>query len=789
MPPRPINRQQVTPQRKSRTSKGSGSSTGSFIQRCLDGIVFISAHYGRFFADFLGILLLFLSGLTVFALLGLTRGNLLLAISDLLRGWFGWGAIPVDASLGVIGFLLLRRKDNFWVKYFWKIVYGELLLASLLAVLSVISANDIGLANSGQWGGLVGWGLSQGVADLLGPFLSGSFWFLLSALLIWIGVSSIKARKLSATDIPDIPQTIAYESNELPKSEPVIQKSTQGSSKRATAAARYQAMLAQQELLPVSDQTDAPDTPTSARSQPTVNGVSREKVQVSDALNSHPENLGDRPNHQYKQKPLDGNFDRPRNLPPVDLLMDDQVITLDEVTINQTAAILEKTLDDFGIPVKVVGYRQGPSVTQFAVEPGFVDRIGPNGQVIHQKIRVAQIAQLSRDLALALSATSIRIEAPVAGKTYVGVEIPNVRSVVVRLKSLLSSEKFQKVASPLGLALGRDVSGMPVVGDLSRMPHLLIAGTTNSGKTVCVTALASCLVMNNRPENLRLVMIDPKMVELVRFNGLPHMLGQVETEIDRIIGVLRWATQEMDKRYLEFEENKARDLDAYNRKMEKRGEPVLPRIVIIIDELADLMMNAQANVEPLIVRLAQLARATGIHLIVATQRPSSNVVTGLIKANIPARISFAVASHVDSRVILDTVGAENLLGRGDMLFLDHDTSKPIRTQGVMVNDDEIERIVAYWRQEQPVSNRENAPWDHMIFEEQENGGGDNLIEQAIEIIKESRQASASLIQQRLRIGYPRAARIIDELEKMGVVGPAKAGGKQRDVLIDLDESD
>lgn len=749
----------------------------------------MSTHYGRFLTDFIGVLLLFLSGLTVFALLGLTRGNLLLAIADLLRGWFGWGALPVDASLGVIGFLLLRRKGNFWINYFWKIVYCELLLVSLLAVLSVISANDIGLANSGQWGGLVGWGLAQGVADLLGPFLSGSFWFLFSALLIWIGVTSFKGRKYSATEIPDIPQTTAFGSTEKPNNEPVVQKSTQGSSKRATAAARYQAMLAQQELVPDPEQTAATAQTTSDSSQPPVRVVKREKVEVPEATNARPENLGERTDSQYKQKPLAGIANRPRNLPPVDILMDDQVITLDEVTINQTAAILEKTLDDFGIPVKVVGYRQGPSVTQFAVEPGFVDRIGPNGQVIHQKIRVAQIAQLSRDLALALSATSIRIEAPVAGKTYVGVEIPNVRSIIVRLKSLLSSEKFQKVASPLGLALGRDVSGMPVVGDLSRMPHLLIAGTTNSGKTVCVTALAACLVMNNSPENLRLVMIDPKMVELVRFNGLPHMLGQVETDIERIVGVLRWATQEMDRRYLEFEEKRARDLEAYNRKREKQGELVLPRIVIIIDELADLMMNAQASVEPLIVRLAQLARATGIHLIVATQRPSSTVVTGLIKANFPARISFAVASHVDSRVILDTVGAESLLGRGDMLFLDHDNSKPIRTQGVMVNDDEIERIVAYWRQDQPAAVRENAPWDNMIFEEQENGGGDNLIEQAIEIIKESRQASASLIQQRLRIGYPRAARIIDELEKMGVVGPVKSGGKQRDVLIDLEESE
>jgi S-DNA-T family DNA segregation ATPase FtsK/SpoIIIE len=749
----------------------------------------MTTHYGRFLADFVGILLLFLSGLTVFALLGLTRGNLLLAIAELLQGWFGWGALPVDISLGVIGVFLLRRKGNFWSNYFWKIVYFELLLVSLLAVLSMLSANDIGEAQAGQWGGLVGWGLSQGLADLLGGFLSGSFWLLFCALLIWIGISAFRNRKHPTTEIPPVPQAGRETSDDFGGTSREFERTTQGLSKRETAAARYQARLSQQEMPSTSEQRESAAKPVITMARPPVKATLPADQTGQDSDNPVVENLGELPETQHKQKPLASNVSRPRNLPPADLLMDDQVITLDEANINQAAAILEKTLDDFGIPVKVVGYRQGPSVTQFAVEPGFVDRIGPNGQVVQQKVRVAQIAQLSRDLALALSATSIRIEAPVAGKTYVGVEIPNVRSVVVRLKALLTSDKFLNLKSPLSLALGRDVSGMPVVGDLSRMPHLLIAGTTNSGKTVCVTALASCLVMNNPPEALRLVMIDPKMVELVRFNGLPHMLGQVETEIERIIGVLRWATQEMDRRYIEFAAIGARDLDVYNHKMQKQGNPILPRIVVIIDELADLMMNAQASVEPLIVRLTQLARATGIHLIVATQRPSRNVLTGIIKSNIPARISFAVASHVDSQVILDSVGAESLLGRGDMLFKNSDQTKPIRTQGVMVNDDEIKRIVAYWQQEQGTPVQQSAPWDNMIFEEQENGGGDDLIEQAIQIIKESRQASASLIQQRLRIGYPRAARIIDELEKMGVVGPARSGGKQRDVLIDLDEDE
>jgi S-DNA-T family DNA segregation ATPase FtsK/SpoIIIE len=266
------------------------------------------------------------------------------------------------------------------------------------------------------------------------------------------------------------------------------------------------------------------------------------------------------------------------------------------------------------------------------------------------------------------------------------------------------------------------------------------------------------------------------------------MFGKVETELERILGVLRWVTQEMDRRYIAFSAIGAKDLNAYNKKMEKRDDPVLPRIVVFIDELADLMMSAQASTEPLLVRLAQLARATGIHMIVATQRPSSTVVTGLIKANFPARISFAVASHIDSRVILDSTGAENLLGRGDMLFLDPEKAVPVRTQGVMVSDEEIDKIISHWQVEQPESLNSSPPWENMLFEEQENGG-DELIQQAIEVVKLSRHASASLIQRKLRIGYPRAARLIEEMEEMGIVGPAQGGGKDREVLIDPDEEE
>jgi S-DNA-T family DNA segregation ATPase FtsK/SpoIIIE len=319
---------------------------------------------------------------------------------------------------------------------------------------------------------------------------------------------------------------------------------------------------------------------------------------------------------------------------------------------------------------------------------------------------------------------------------------------------------------------------------------LLVAGTTGSGKSVLISAIAIGLAMNNTPQDLRLVMLDPKMVELVRFNGLPHLLGKVETELERITTVLRWLVVEMQRRYKLLEQERARDLDSYNAKAVRRedGEH-LPRIVVLIDELADLMMNTAEHTESTLVRLAQMARAVGIHLVVATQRPSTDVVTGLIKANFPARISFAVASGIDSRVILDTAGAESLLGRGDMLYLAPEAAAPMRSQGVMVEDKEIEAVIAYWQQAWPQEEAEAVPWDGMLRKDAVIGDKDELIEQAIEVIRHTGKSSASHLQRALRIGYPRAARLVDELEDLGVLGPVQTGGKDREVLIDLDNYD
>jgi S-DNA-T family DNA segregation ATPase FtsK/SpoIIIE len=406
------------------------------------------------------------------------------------------------------------------------------------------------------------------------------------------------------------------------------------------------------------------------------------------------------------------------------------------------------------------------------------------------KVRVAQISALGRDLALALSAERLRIEAPVPGRPYVGIEVPNPRASVVRMRPILESETFAKTlaGAPLAVALGRDVSGQPVVADLSKMPHLLIAGTTGSGKSVCIAALTTCLAMNNTPEDLRLVMIDPKMVELVRFNGLPHLFGKVETDVERIQGVLRWTVAEMERRYKVLEASRSRNLESYNRKARRRkDEPAMPRIVVLIDELADLMMSAPEQTEHTLVRLAQMARAVGIHLVVATQRPGVDIVTGLIKANFPSRISFAVASSIDSRVILDTVGAENLLGRGDMLYLPPDASGPLRLQGVMVTDREVDSVISFWQKRlPPPAELQLSPWDEMIAQQEVLADRDNLVARAIELVRQERRAGASFLQRRLRIGYPRAARLMDELEELGVIAPAE-GGRDWDVLVERDE--
>ncbi|HDD24608.1 MAG TPA: DNA translocase FtsK, partial [Chloroflexi bacterium] len=477
------------------------------------------------------------------------------------------------------------------------------------------------------------------------------------------------------------------------------------------------------------------------------------------------------------------------SLPPLSLLDEPSGPPLTDAEILRKSKIIEETLAQFGLPIEVSEVRVGPTVTQFGVKPGYVER----SNNVSRKVRVNQISALADDLALALAAPRLRIEAPVPGRPVVGIEVPNDKIQLVGLREVLESDEFRTLKSPLAFAVGRNVAGDPVAADLSRMPHLLIAGTTGSGKSVCIKSIITCLIFNNTPAELRLVMIDPKMVELVRFNGLPHLYGHVEVDLERVVKVLRWVAWEMDRRYKQFAAASARNIEDYNRLMRRKEAPSMPRIVVLIDELADLMMIAPDEVERTICRIAQMARATGIHLVVATQRPSTDVVTGLIKANFPARISFATASQTDSRVILDMPGAETLMGHGDMLFLPSDAGYPQRIQGCYVSEDEEDRVVAFWR-EQVGDWAAEAPWERIMSGTEGSkgttGGGDEedeLLPAAIALVRETGSASASLLQRKLHIGHPRAARLMRLMEERGIVGPPEAAGRSRAVIIGGEE--
>jgi len=684
-----------------------------------------SIRVNRYAGDAIGLLFVVLAIITLMGLLEFTQGSILSVWVAFLKTWMGWGAFFTVFLFGFAGVMLMIRHNGQQPVFpIKRIIALEGLMFSLMALLSTLGGQSLQRASQGLDGGFIGWGLAEIVDRFLPAPISTIIWLLITLILT---MSSFGLTQALGKLVDRL-----LEEEQLENEPTQTVSGIDGSQKNQSAGARK------------SKKTGEPKQPAPVK--------------------------------------------RAEHLPPLDLVLSDKAVKADESNIHETARRIEKALADFGIPASVVGFRQGPTVTQFAVEPGFVEKTTPDGEINRQKIRVAQIANLHRDLALALSAERLRIEAPVPGQAFVGVEVPNAEPSIVRLRNLLESRQFLKMRSPLTLALGRDVSGNPVVGDLSRMPHLLIAGTTGSGKSVCIAAVTLCLVMNNSPETLKLAMLDPKMVELVRFNGLPHLYNKVETDPERMLGVLKWALAEMDRRYRLLESAKVRDIDSFNEQAERKGEEALPRVVILIDELADLMMSAPDQTEHALVRLAQLARATGIHLIVATQRPSTDVVTGLIKANFPARIAFNVASSIDSRVILDTNGAESLLGNGDMLFLDPEAGTPLRAQGVMVSDNEIEKVIEFW-QEQQSGEVEPAPWEEMIESAAASGGQDDLVERAIRIVKEEQRASASMLQRRLRVGYPRAARLIDELEELGVVGPSQGGGREREVLIRDEDED
>lgn len=460
-------------------------------------------------------------------------------------------------------------------------------------------------------------------------------------------------------------------------------------------------------------------------------------------------------------------------LPPLDLLSNESSQKADRGDIKEIAADIEGTLKSFGIGAKVVEVNAGPAVTQYALQ-------------IALGTKVSKITSLANDLALATKAPTgqIRIEAPIPGRNLIGVEIPNRSLEVVTLRTMLTSDVMKKNKSKLAVSLGLDVSGNPLIADIGKMPHILVAGTTGSGKSVLINAFIASLLFRATADEVKLIMVDPKRVELTGYNGIPHLMTPVIVEVDKILASLKWAMGEMDRRYKTFAERGVRNIDSYN---ELAGFQSLPYIIIFIDELADLMAYAPVEVEDAIARLAQMARATGIHLIVSTQRPSVDVITGLIKANIPARLAFNVSSMIDSRVIIDMPGAEKLLGRGDMLYIPPDQAKPTRIQGAFVSDKEIKSLVDFLKKENPPVEYTDEVLSQPLVAHRgaghsADGGRDQLFDESIRIICQHDKASASLLQRRLSIGYSRAARILDQLEEAGAVGRAE-GSKPRDVLV------
>ena len=651
--------------------------------------------------------------------------------APLLRILFGWGAYLLVPALLAGGLALALSERRPW-RFRWPAVLAlETLFIALLALAHAGSSFGLAEALLGRRGGLVGWGVNE----LLRIFLPQPLvWLLLFAL-------AIGALVALALTLPP----------------------------RWTARPRalFDTFMAR---LKRRAPAEPPPEPPALDPLPLATPARVASKDLS-----------------RRRRPRALQSKRPDWLPPMDLLRPDPAVSgaasnsAYSANSRQRAQLIKQTLADFGVPVEVVSIKEGPTVTQFGLEPGEIVK-ERDGEMIRRRVSVQSILRLRDDLALELAAASLRIEAPVPGRPYVGIEVPNTAKTLVSLRGVLESETYMAASSPLAVALGRDVSGDPVVADLGRMPHLLIAGATGAGKSVCVNAIICSVLMSNGPETVRFLMIDPKMVELPGYNGIPHLLGPVITDPNQATAALSWLMLQMDDRYRSFSDAGVRNVEDYNRKARKsRDLRPLPYLVLIIDELADLMMTAANDVERQLCRLGQMARATGIHLVLATQRPSVDVITGLIKANFPARIAFAVTTQIDSRVILDMPGAEKLLGRGDMLFMAPDSAKLSRIQGCYVSDREIDKIVEFWlaRPEGEAEGQaEEAPWAALIGAAQT----DQLLQHALKLIATRTHVSTSLLQRQLRIGFPRAARLMDQLEEMGAVAPDEGGGRSREVL-------
>lgn len=706
-----------------------------------------------------GLLMVALGLYTFFAFFSPSQGAVGTSWLRVLRFLLGWGMLLFPLLMIALGLWLLLRNIEAELPE----LHGEQILGAamlLLALLMVLQAGTgvatleggTATARAGRGGGLLGTALLAPLVAGFGALGTGVM------LAVWILLAAVFA---SGNSVPWLLARMAAGAD------------------RAAAAVRTALWS------PSAERSWAPEVgggPPASPAQPSEVGTDQSWA-VGQSIPSPPapENVSVA-GTQWK-------------LPKVsDLLDPGDEGRADKSYDRDRAALIEETLKSFGAPARVVEINRGPTITQFGVEPAFVE--GRGGRRV--KVKVSKISSLADDLALALAAPSIRIEAPVPGKGFVGIEVPNPEVSLVALRDVMESEAFGRIDSRLRIGLGRDVSGSPVAADLASMPHLLLAGTTGSGKSVAINAIVSCLLLQNTPDQLRMIMVDPKRVELTAYGGVPHLLAPVVVDLERVVPVMQWISREMDERYRRFSEIGVRNIADYNEQAADGDEDELPYLVLIVDELADLMMMAPDETERVLTRLAQLARATGIHLVIATQRPSVDVVTGLIKANFPARIAFAVASSVDSRVILDQPGAERLLGSGDMLFQAPDAAMPRRLQGVYVSEVELERLMRYWKTESVETvegEREGPPpseplptgaslkqaplWEEIEEEAEEV---DELYEEAVDLVRRRRRASISMLQRRLRIGYTRSARLIDQMERRGIVGPEPGGSKAREVL-------
>jgi len=718
--------------KKQRVLPDLGTLLGSLCQRGIAGVLLVSVAI-----------------VTLLGLTGLSSSGFLVDwwSRTLLQG-FGWASYVIVVVVAGVGGFTLAGKTPDLKRVPWHIVVGAgIVILSLLGLTHLFTAgpDPWRSAQAGEAGGYVGAVFSGTMRELLGPVPAG---VVLVAVLAW---GAIVASGVAFEEWVERTENWGYRAW------------------RRLAAA------------PIDVSPRQPAVKVEAPAESVARDTGGERPESAPQANAAPPVASRSPSEPL---PRPKRARRRRSaLPPLRLLDLPSGVPFDEADIQRKAQVIEQTLSQFGVPAKVVEINRGPMVTQFGVEPGYVTRRGYDGAQTERKIRVGKIASLSKDLALALAASPVRIEAPVPGRSMVGIEVPNRQVSTVPLRKIMTTPAFRRHRSRMKLALGEGIAGAPTVADLAKMPHLLIAGATGAGKSVCVNAIATCLLFQNSPFTLRMVMIDPKRVELARYRGLPHLYGQVEVDTERIVGVLRWLVREMQERYKKLAQAGARHLDDYNRHWRIGGQEYLPRIVVLIDELADLMLSAPDQVETAICRLAQMARATGMHLVIATQRPSVDVVTGLIKANFPARIGFAVSSGVDSRVILDTVGAETLLSKGDMLYMAPDASGLVRAQGCLVSDTELARVVRYWQEWATAKRwkRGPPPWGAILDQENE-ARGDDLLQRAIEIVRQQGSASASMLQRRMRVGYPRASRLIDEMEEREIVGPAESGGRPRQVL-------